>query len=133
MIVLDTHTLVWWANGDSQLSVNAKAIIEQELAAEDGIVMVSSISAWEIAMLVNANRLTLTMSVDDWLNTVAEIESVRFIPVDNAVAIESTRLPGDFHKDPADRMIVALARQLNVPLVTADSKIHGYKHVKSVW
>lgn len=95
--------------------------------------MVSSISAWEIAMLVNANRLTLTMSVDDWLNTVAEIESVRFIPVDNAVAIESTRLPGDFHKDPADRMIVALARQLNVPLVTADSKIHGYKHVKSVW
>lgn len=116
MIVLDTHALVWWVNGDSQLSPNAKTAIENELSTEAGIVLVSTISAWEIAMLVKADRLTLTMALDDWLDTVAAIEGLRFSPVDNNVGVESTRLPGDFHKDPADRMIVALARHLNVPL-----------------
>ncbi|MBN7797392.1 type II toxin-antitoxin system VapC family toxin [Parahaliea mediterranea] len=133
MIVLDTHVLVWWVNGDSQLSKKAKATIDKELASEDGVVVVSSISAWEIAMLVNADRLILTMGVDDWLATVSEIEGVRFTSVDNEVAVESTRLPGAFHKDPADRMIVALARHLNAALITADNAIRGYKHVKSIW
>ena len=133
MIVLDTHALVWWVNGDSELSSNAKIAIETALSDEDGVLLVSTISAWEIAMLVKADRLTLTMSVDDWLDTVSAIEGLRFIPVDNDVSVESTRLPGDFHKDPADRMIVALARRLNVPLVTADTKIRSYKHVQSIW
>lgn len=133
MIVLDTHALIWWINGDGQLSSNAKAVINEEVSAENGVVLVSSISAWEIAMLVGAERLALTMDVDDWLEVASTIESVRFVPVDNQVAIESTRLPGTFHKDPADRMIVALARHLNIAVVTADAKIRNYKHVRSIW
>ncbi|TGG93587.1 type II toxin-antitoxin system VapC family toxin [Natronospirillum operosum] len=133
MIVLDTHVLVWWVNGSGQLSLNAKNAIEDERVSEEGLVLVSAISAWEIAMLVRADRLTLTMSVDDWLDTVAAIEGVRFVPIDNEVGVESTRLPGAFHKDPADRMIVALARHMNAPLATADNKIRAYKHVKSIW
>jgi PIN domain nuclease of toxin-antitoxin system len=133
LIVLDTHTLLWWVSGDSQLSPLAKSTIENELATQDGAVLISAISAWEIAMLVKADRLTLTMPVDDWLKTAGAIEGVRFVPVDNDVGVESTRLPGDFHKDPADRMIVALARHLNVPLVTADTKIRSYKHVRTIW
>lgn len=84
-------------------------------------------------MLVSLDRLALTMGVDDWLAEVAAIEGVRFVPVDNAVAIEATRLPGRFHKDPADRMITALTRHLNVSLVTADEKIRAYEHVKTLW
>ncbi|AWN17512.1 hypothetical protein SALB1_3318 [Salinisphaera sp. LB1] len=84
-------------------------------------------------MLVKAERLTLTMALDDWLETVSAIDGVRFVPLDNDVGVESTRLPGEFHTDPADRMIVALARHLNVPLVTADTKIRAYKHVHSTW
>lgn len=133
MIVLDTHVLIWWVSGDKQLSSNAKIAIEKELSTEDGMVLVSAISAWEIAMLVKADRLILTMTVDDWLETASAIEGVRFSPVNNLLGVESTRLPGDFHKDPADRMIVALARHLNVPLVTADTKIQAYKHVLSIW
>ena len=133
MIVLDTHTLLWWLNGHSELSENARAAIEKELQDSSGAILVSAISAWEIAMLVNLNRLTLTMSVDDWLEAAADVEEVRFVPVDNAIGVESTRLPGEFHRDPADRMIVALARHLNVPLITADQKIRDYKHVQSVW
>jgi len=133
LIVLDTHTLIWWVNGDSELSLNARTAIEHEQQNEDGIILVSSITAWEIALLVGRDRLTLGMNLDDWLETVSEIEGVQFVPVDEVVGVESTRLPGDFHKDPADRMITALARHFNVPLVTTDERIQTYKHVRSIW
>ena len=133
MIVLDTHVLVWWVNGGDELSTDARGEIEREQAVDDGLILVSSISAWEIAMLVSRDRLTLTMNIDDWLETVGQIPAVRFVPVDNDVGVESTRLLGDFHKDPADRLIVALARHLNSALVTADEKIRAYRHVRTVW
>lgn len=133
MIVLDTHALLWWVNGDPQLSQSALKAIEQELQAEDGEILISAITAWEIALLVEKGRLTLSMTTDDWLETVEEIEGVRFVAVDAATAVESTRLPGEFHKDPADRMIVALARHYNAELVTADDKITAYRHVRTVW
>ena len=83
-------------------------------------------------MLVEKKRLTFAMDVDSWLQTIGEIEQVKFVAVDNKVAIESTRLPGKFHKDPADRMIVALARTRSIPLITADEKILEYKYVKTI-
>lgn len=133
MIVLDTHAVIWWVNGGDGLSAEAAAAIDRERMSEDGIILISSISAWEVAMLVGRGRLTLTMNVDDWLETVGRIPGVRFVPVDNQIGVESTRLPGDFHKDPADRLIVALARHLNIPLVTADQKIRAYRHVHAIW
>lgn len=133
MIVLDTHVLIWWVDGNPQLSGNARSMIETELAHEDGLVVISSISAWEIALLVQKERLTLTLSTDDWLATVGEIQGVRFAPVDNDVAVQSATLPGTFHADPADRMIVALARHLPAPLVTADTRIREYRHVNTIW
>lgn len=132
MIVLDTHALVWWVNGDSALSRTAGQAIKRELKRQ-GEIVISSISAWEIAMLVQKERLVLSMDVETWLRTVAEVPGVRFVPVDNDVAIESTRLPGRIHKDPADRLIVALARTLSAPLVTSDRRIRGYRHVKTIW
>ena len=131
MIVLDTHVLVWWVNGDESLSKNAKAAIAREL--DGGQIIISAISAWEIAMLVEREKLVLSMDVGSWLATVAEIEAVRFLPLDVEIAIKSVDLPGEFHKDPADRMIVATARKLAVPLVTKDEKIHAYEHVKKIW
>lgn len=133
MIVLDTHALLWWVNGDSQLSQSALEAIEHELQSDDGEILISAISAWEIALLVEKGRLTLTMTTDDWLDTVEEIEGVRFVAVNTATAVESTRLPGEFHKDPADRMIVALARHTNAELVTADEKITAYRYVRTIW
>lgn len=126
MIVLDTHALLWWVSGDAQLSQNALEAIKRELEANDGEILISAISAWEIALLVDKGRLSLSMAVDDWLDTVQEIDGVHFVAVDAATAVESTRLPGEFHKDPADRMIVALARHFNAELVTADEKITTY-------
>lgn len=131
MIVLDTHALVWWVAGDGALSKKARTLIDREM--KDGEIIVSSISAWEIAMLVERGRLVLTMDVESWISTAARIDAVRFVPVDADVALKSVCLPGEFHKDPADRMIVATARKLAAPLVTADEKILAYPHVKTVW
>ncbi len=131
VIVLDTHTLVWWVSSDQCLSANAKAAIDKEV--DGGQVIVSAISAWEIAMLVERGRLVLSMDVGSWLATVAQIEAVRFVPVDVEIGVKSVNLPGDFHNDPADRMIVATARKLAAPLVTKDEKIQAYAHVRTIW
>ena len=131
MIVLDTHALVWWVTGDPSLSRKAKTAIDREIAG--GLILVSSISAWEIAMLVGREKLVLSMDVDSWLAAVSTIEAVRFVPVDNEIAARSVDLPGGFHHDPADRMIVATARKFSVPLVTKDEKIQSYAYVKTIW
>jgi len=132
MIVIDTHVLVWWVSGSDSLSNAAENTLKNTLDS-DSEVIVSSISAWEIAMLIEKGRLVLSMDVESWLNEVSQIDGLRFIPIDNEIAIKSTVLPGNFHKDPADRMIVATARKLAIPLVTADEKIINYEHVKTIW
>ena len=132
MIVLDTHVLVWWVNGGRELTTPAKQAIKQELS-DTGEILISSITAWEIALLVDKERLSLTMNIDDWFVVVGKIEGVHFVPLDNDLAIQSVTLPGEFHKDPADRMITALARRHSIPLITADTKIRGYRHVKTIW
>jgi PIN domain nuclease of toxin-antitoxin system len=124
--------LIWWASGATdQLSPAALKAIAQEV--DGGQIIVSSISAWEASMLVAKGRLALSMDVAEWLACVGNIESVSFVPVDNTIAVKSTELPGEFHKDPADRFIVATARKLAAPLVTADEKIRAYPHVRTIW
>ena len=132
MIVLDTHVLIWWVTGQcAELSREARAAIDKEVTG--GEILVSSISAWEIAMLVERGRLQLTMDVEQWLNIITEIDAVRFVPVNNRIAVKSMALPGEFHKDPADRLIVATARDVAAPLVTADEKIRQYAYVATIW
>ena len=132
MIVLDTHALVWWVNGDSRLSKPAADAIEVALSDEYPV-MISAITAWEIALLVDKNRLILTMDLDEWLDTVDSIEGVEWVPVNRQVAVDSVNLPGEFHPDPADRLIVALARHENAELISADARIQAYPHVRCTW
>jgi PIN domain nuclease of toxin-antitoxin system len=130
MILLDTHALIWWVNGDP-MSPRATSAMAVEL--EGGEIAISSITAWEIAMLTTRGRLSLSIDVTAWLAAIKQIERVRFVAIDNEIAVDAVELPGEFHKDPADRLIVATARKLRVPIVTADQKITGYPHVRTIW
>ena len=132
MIVLDTHALVWWVAGDRRLVQAARSAIDKSVAAGEAV-LVSAISAWEVGMLVRRGRLALSMPVDEWLLAVQNIEGVSIVPITAEVAVQSINLPGEFHPDPADRMIVALARHRNASLITADEKIHRYPHVRCSW
>ncbi|MDR5784360.1 type II toxin-antitoxin system VapC family toxin [Caballeronia sp. LZ065] len=131
MIVLDTHTLLWWLGGGT-LSKPASAAINDE-ASEGGEIIISAISAWEIALLVRRGKIALSMDVSDWVEKVGRIAAVQFMPVDNSIAIRSIDLPGRFHNDPADRVIVATARALSAPVVTKDRLIRRYEHVETIW
>jgi len=131
VIVLDTHTWVWWVSVSPELSSAAAEAIDD--AAADGSLRVSSISVWEVAMLVRAGRLELRMDVEDWVAESENLPFLEFVPVDNRIAAHSTALPGSFHADPADRMIVATARTLGAHVVTKDRKIRRYRHVKTIW
>jgi len=139
VILLDTHVVIWWANGDRlRLSANALAAIDQEIenAGQPGGsagLLVSAISCWEVAMLVNRGRLALSLDVQRWLALLASHPAVRLLALDPAVAVAATRLPEPFHADPADRFLVAQARELGISLLSADSKIRSYGQVQSLW
>jgi PIN domain nuclease of toxin-antitoxin system len=132
VIVIDTHVLIWWLDGDQKRLPGAMVQVIEEARGNDRL-FASAISAWEIAMLVGRGRLELSVDVLDWLRAAGGMPGFRFVPVDHVVAVKSVTLPGDFHADPADRIIVALARELNASLVTADEKIRRYRHVDAMW
>lgn len=129
MIVLDTHVWVWWVHGARELPAShAEAIAEQSV----GGVGVSAISCWEVAKLVERSRLDLPCDVGEWLGKALSYPHTCLLPLTPEIAVESTRLPGAFHRDPADQIIVATARLLDCLLVTADSKLRAYSHVETV-
>ena len=129
MIVLDTHIWIWWVHGSDRLTQTQLDVIE---ANEDGVIGVSAISLWEIAKLVENGRLELPISVEKWFTQALNYPGVQIIELTPAIATESTRLPGEFHRDPADQIIVATARIMKCKLVTSDERILNYLHVKTV-
>ena len=128
MIVIDTHIWVWWVHGDAALPSATRESLD---ACEQTGIGVSAISCWEIAKLVERGRLTLPCPVYDWIQQALSYPGVRLIELLPRISVESTQLPGEFHRDPADQIIVATARVLGVPLVTMDEKILAYPHVQA--
>ena len=131
MIVLDTHAWIWWVASPDQLSEPALEAIEP--ARERKAIYISSISAWEVALLVRKGRLALTIPVEEWIARSEALPWVQFVPLDNQIALRSNHLPGELHEDPADRIIIATALTLGHPLISRDTKIRDYPHVESVW
>jgi PIN domain nuclease of toxin-antitoxin system len=123
-LVLDTHVLVWLVAGDERLRPAARQHIESGAAAQQ--LWVSAITPWEIGMLVAKGRLALDRDVMEWVQAALALPGIRLAPLDAAVAVASTRLPGELHADPADRLIVATARHLGATLITADAALLGY-------
>jgi PIN domain nuclease of toxin-antitoxin system len=129
MIVLDTHIWVWWVHGGEQLTQAQREVVT---ANETDLIGVSAISCWEIAKLVEYGRLELPCSLEEWFEQALSYPGVQLLALTPEIAIESTRLPGEFHRDPADQMIVATARLYGCPLVTSDDKILSYPHVTTI-
>lgn len=131
MIVLDTHAWVWWISNPELMSDKARDLVDE--AAHKQAIYISSISAWEVAMLTTKGRLRLNMELADWITASEGLPFLNFIPVDNRIAIRAVSLPGAFHQDPADRIIVSTALTMNVPLITKDEKIQSYAHIEALW
>ena len=126
MIILDTHVWVWWVDGGAQFPPDCRELIQMEAVNGLGV---CAISCWEVAKLVELSRLRLAIAVDQWL-ALAIQPPVQLFPLSPEVAVGSTQLPGSFHRDPADQMIVATARHYDCPLVTLDRRLRAYPHVR---
>ena len=127
MIVLDTHIWIWWVHNASELTEQQKKLIQDH--EEQGL-GISAISCWEVAKLVEYNRLNLPCSIMEWFEQALAYPGIRLLNLIPRIAVESTQLPGAFHRDPADQIIVATARIYDSALLTADDKILKYPHVK---
>jgi PIN domain nuclease of toxin-antitoxin system len=121
--LLDTHTWVWWLLGDSRLSEAERECLDRLPRGQRPILC--DISIWEVALLVQVGRLRLELPLESWLATATAMATVRVVPITSATVVEMTKLPRSFHQDPADRLIVAAARTLELPLCTYDQQILG--------
>lgn len=119
MIVVDTHVLVWLCSKDERLGEQARELAD--IALTEWRLWVSSITFCEVAYLVRQSRLPMSVPVVQWRRDLLA-EGLRERMIDGTLAIEAVEL-ADFHKDPADRLIVATAITMGADLLTADQKI----------
>lgn len=129
-VVLDTHVWLWVMMGSSNLSRSFRKGIEH--SQKHHSVLISIISIWEIGMLAERKRIQLDMDPLDWVVQALDFPGVRLIQISPKIAIQSTRLPGTIHGDPADRFLVATAHEENAVLVTCDEKLLAYGEDKFV-
>lgn len=124
MILLDTHVLIWSLQDADALGPEARLLLDEEILAEG--LMISAITVWEIALLAKKARIVLGMDVLKWIEDALALPGLVLGALDPPIAVGSVMLPGDLHNDPADRIIIATARQHNLPLLTADQAILDY-------
>jgi PIN domain nuclease of toxin-antitoxin system len=127
-LLLDTHAWIWWMEGD--LKLGRKALAALDGLPENERPFLCDISVWEIATLFSLGRWTTRLPFENWLAKASHPRTLRILPMTAAVGIELTRLPAEFPRDPADRIIVATARALHLPLLTRDRQILASKLTK---
>jgi PIN domain nuclease of toxin-antitoxin system len=134
VILLDTHCWIWIQFGQvEKFARTARATIEK--AARRNALRVSVISVWEIGMLESKGRLELKMNCSEWIRQALATPGLALVPLSPEVAVESSRLPGRFHGDPADRILVATARIFGLDLMTKDDRLLEYgsqRHIRIV-
>lgn len=129
--LLDTHVWLWMMNDDLRAH-RSRALKQVEKGAQENRVLVSWVSVWEIAMLEADRRITLPVPIQEWIEKALHAPGIQTADLDPLLLIESSRLPGGFHSDPMDCILVATARHLNATLVTTDRKILQYAALKYV-
>jgi PIN domain nuclease of toxin-antitoxin system len=128
MILLDTHALIFWANEPDSLGENARKTINS--ASRIGMHI---ISCFEIAILVEKEKIVLNKPADSWIADALSHPKVEIVPLTVPVAVKCTQLPGNFHRDPADRMLAAECLMNDYPMVTKDRLISQWGYIETIW
>jgi len=125
-VLLDTHTFIWFIEGDSQLPKKAREIIKDI----SNKCFVSIASIWEIAIKISLDKLELNGNLDDLAQIISDFE-FELLPISIDHIIGITSLPFH-HRDPFDRLIIAQARAEKTPIITSDSQIKNYP-IQTIW
>lgn len=129
--LLDTHTWIWWNSKPENLSQNVRNILSDSRASKS--LLLSAISIWEFSKLVEKGRLTLAIDGANWIEQALSMDGLEVIGLTPEIMWNSCNLPGKFHDDPADQLIVATARATQATLLSKDRLIHAYPHVLKAW
>ncbi len=129
MYLLDTNVWLWMVEEPSHIPARMQDIVNN---ADNYPFCLSAISVWEVAKKVSLGKLRLSVPIQDWIDKATNDTYIHILPLSIQVSVESTQLPGEFHKDPADQIIVATARHHNLIILTADRLIQSYPYVKTV-
>lgn len=121
-LLLDTHIALWLDSGDDALRSPTRALID-DCWQNGGTILLSAVSVWEIALLVDTRRIELDLPIEAWIGRFIERPGVEALPLGQRAASQSYRLYQLEHRDPADRLLIASAIELACPLVTYDDRI----------
>jgi len=130
-VVLDTCAWLWLCSSPEKLSTAARDAVGRE-RKRAGLIL-SVFSVWEIAKLVQKGKLRFSVPCREWIDRAVRTDGMSLHPLTPEICVESTELPGVFHGDPADQVIVATARVLEAPVVTSDPRILDYTHARTLW
>jgi PIN domain nuclease of toxin-antitoxin system len=129
MILLDTHVLIWLANEPAKLSMKASETIQAGRGI-DGLAL-SAITVWELARLATHGRISITGTMNAFVDELTSRTAIR--PITHNIAILANQLPATYSCDPCDRLIGATALAEGNTLVTKDRSTRSYKQIKTIW
>jgi PIN domain nuclease of toxin-antitoxin system len=129
--LLDTHVWIWWNMNPKKLSGRSRSLISAVARYDE--LLLSAISLWEFAKLLEKKRLAISCDPEEWFREALQMPKLRVAPISPSVAYRSTILPAPFHDDPADQIIVATAREENATVLSADARIRAYPHCRCIW
>ncbi len=124
LLLLDTHVWIWFMLANPELAESARQVINH--AAASGQLRIAAISVWETALLASRGRVVVNRPLAQWIMEAVSAAGLFIEPLLPQVAVEAASLPETFHRDPADRLIVATARVANATLMTRDRRILDY-------
>jgi len=125
--LLDTHVWIWSEEAPEMIGPGCRALLEDL----ENSLFVSTVSSLEISRLRAAGTVSLTGSLTSWIEDTLDALSCMTIPISHEIAATAYELPGSFHKDPADRVLLATALIHDLELMTADTPILDYRHVRT--
>ncbi len=128
MILLDTHAWIWWMDKPDKLGNKAQQSVKKSKR-----IGVHVFSCFEIAILVEKAKITLEKAVDEWIADALSHSKIEVIPLSVAAAVKCTQLPGNFHRDPADRILLATCLLNDYPLITKDLLIERWGFIETIW
>jgi PIN domain nuclease of toxin-antitoxin system len=121
-LLLDTHIALWLDNGDERLRGSTVRLIE-ECWRKGGKILISAVTAWEIAQLASSGRIVIDLPASEWIERFVDDPGIEAVPLTHYAAAGAYRLHDLGHRDPADRLLIATAIELACPLITYDARI----------
>ncbi len=128
--LLDTSVWIWSLDAPEKLPAQVKKILHDEANLPFGL---SAISPWEIIKKESKGLLHLSIPIGQWVKSATRNPFIEVLPLSIDISLESSHLPGEFHRDPADQIITATARVHNLTLISSDGRILEYDHVRALW